>query len=253
LDKIVPVLAEKIGEALIPLIEDEIKKCIETHVVPIKEAIDNQQKTIDSNKEKICKQYILLDRLDEQVKQNENTIQEHDAELESLYKKLAELESRLESQEQYSRRTNLRFHNVRVPVDNRGQIIHPVNTDDLVMKICKDKLGIELSINDIGRSHVIAKVRDGESQVIVRFLSYRARNQVYSNKRLLKQNEDGIFVTENFTQFRTSLTKTLSKLKYDHKIHAYWISDGRIFAKKNSEGRKKIINNFDDIEDLERQ
>jgi hypothetical protein len=27
LDKIVPVLAEKIGEALTPLIEDEIKKC----------------------------------------------------------------------------------------------------------------------------------------------------------------------------------------------------------------------------------
>jgi hypothetical protein len=32
MDKIVPVLAEKIGEAQTPLIEDEIKKCIETHV-----------------------------------------------------------------------------------------------------------------------------------------------------------------------------------------------------------------------------
>ena len=73
----------------------------------------------------------------------------------------------MESQEQYSRRTSLRFHNVRVPVDNRGQKIHPVNTDDLVIKICKDKLGIELSINDIGRSHVIRKVKDGKSQVIV--------------------------------------------------------------------------------------
>ena len=83
------------------------------------------------------------------------------------------------------------------------------------------------------------------------FDSYCVRNQVYSNKRQLKQNEDGIFVTENLTQFRTSMTKTLSKLKYEHKIHAYWTSDGHIFAKKkNSEGRKKIIINFDDIEDL---
>jgi hypothetical protein len=103
-----------------------------------------------------------------------------------------------------------------------------------VIKICKDKLGIELSINDIGRSHVIRKVKDGKSQVIVRFLSYRVRNQVYSNKRLLKQNEDGIFVTENLTQFRTSLIKTSSKLKYEHKIHTYWTSDGRIFAKKKT-------------------
>ena len=110
-----------------------------------------------------------------------------------------------------------------------------------------------MSINDIGLSHVIRKVKDVKSQVIVSFLSYRVRNQVYSNKRLLQQNEDGIFVTDNLTQFRTSLIKTLSKLKYEHKIHAYWTSDDRIFAKKISEGRKKIINNFDDIEDLERQ
>jgi hypothetical protein len=52
LDKIVPVLAEKIGEALTPLIEDEIKKCIETHVAPIKEAIDNQQKPLNQIKRK---------------------------------------------------------------------------------------------------------------------------------------------------------------------------------------------------------
>ena len=52
LDKIVPVLAEMIGEALTPLIEDEIKKCIETHVAPIKEAIDNQQKPLIQIKRK---------------------------------------------------------------------------------------------------------------------------------------------------------------------------------------------------------
>ena len=75
---------------LLPLfIEDEIKECLETHAAPIKKAIDNQQKNIESNKEKICKQYICLDRLDKQVKRNENTVQNHDAELESVYKKLA--------------------------------------------------------------------------------------------------------------------------------------------------------------------
>ena len=141
----------------------------------------------------------------------------------------------------------------RLPVDSHGQIMHSVHTDDLVMTICKDKLGIELSKNDIGRIHVIGNVKDGKSQVIVRFLSYRFRSQVYSNKRKLKQNEVGIFVTENITQFRTSLRQTFSKLKYEHKIHAYWTSDGRIFAKENREGRKKNISNVDDAEDLERQ
>ena len=79
-----------------------------------------------------------------------------------------------------------------MPVDNHGQIIHPVHTDDLVMKICKDTLGIELFINDIGRSHAMG----------------------------------------NLTQFRTSMTQTLSKLKYGHKIHAYWASDATYLPKE---------------------
>jgi hypothetical protein len=60
-------------------------------------------------------------------------------------------------------------------------------------------------------------------------------------------------VIKNLTEFRTSMTQTLSKLKYEHKMHAYWTSDGRIFAKVNREGRKKIINNVDHTEDLERK
>jgi hypothetical protein len=36
------------------------------------------------------------------------------------------IDMRLEEQEQYSRRTSLRFHNVRVPTDQKGNIIQPV-------------------------------------------------------------------------------------------------------------------------------
>jgi hypothetical protein len=50
------------------------------------------------------------------------------------------IEIRVENQEQYSRRTSLRFHNIKVPVDQRGTIIHPVDTDDLVLQVCNTKL-----------------------------------------------------------------------------------------------------------------
>jgi hypothetical protein len=64
----------------------------------------------------------------------------------------------VENQEQYSRRTSLRFHNIKVQVDQRGKIIHPVDTDDLVLQVCNTKLGLDISKTDIGRSHVIGKV-----------------------------------------------------------------------------------------------
>jgi hypothetical protein len=48
-----------------------------------------------------------------------------------------------------------------------------VNTDDLILDICNNLPGVNLTINDIGRSHVIGRAKSGKCQVIVRFLSYR--------------------------------------------------------------------------------
>jgi hypothetical protein len=49
-------------------------------------------------------------------------LKEKDKEIDSLHDIVNNLEVRLEHQEQYSRRTSLRFHNIDVPVDNRGHI-----------------------------------------------------------------------------------------------------------------------------------
>jgi hypothetical protein len=57
-----------------------------------------------------------------------------------------------------------------VPVDNRGHIIQPVNTDDIIVDICKNKLKLDISTNDISRSHVIGKIRNGKSLFLSSFL-----------------------------------------------------------------------------------
>ena len=172
---------------------------------------------------------------------------EHDKDIDSLYNRIAELENRIESQEQYSRRTSLRFNNVPVPVDVNGKIIHPVDTDNIILDICRNKLNLSIDLNDIGRSHVIGKVKHGKSQVVVRFISYRTRHLVYSNKKPLKEMSV-IFLTK----FRTSLVKKLASMKSDKLINAYWTADGRLLVKQSENGRKHIINDFQDIYDLER-
>jgi hypothetical protein len=93
-------------------------------------------------------------------------------EVDALYNTIIGLESRLEGQEQYSRRTSLRFHNIKVPVDERGNAKHPVNTDELILNVCNDKLGLDINLHDIGRSHIIGKVKDGKPQVIMRFIAW---------------------------------------------------------------------------------
>jgi hypothetical protein len=107
-----------------------------------------------------------------------------------------------------------------------------------------------LTINDIGRSHVIVRVKSGKCQAIVRFLSFRTRNLVYTNKKYLRANPDGIFITENKTPYRTNFTKRLAQLKFDKQIEAYWTSDGRKFVKRTDTSRKEIVTDFDDIASL---
>jgi hypothetical protein len=54
--------------------------------------------------------------------------------------------------------------------------------------LCQNNLSItDMKKEDIGRSHVIGKPKDGKSQVIVRFLSYRVREKVYNSKKELKR------------------------------------------------------------------
>ena len=177
-------------------------------------------------------------------------MKEHSTEVDALYNKIEELESRIEGQEQYSRRTSLRFHSIKVSVDERGNVKHPVYIDELILNVCNNKLGLDINLHDIGRSHIIGKVKDGKSQVIVRFISYRTRTKVHSNKKGLKNHPEKHFITENITKYRTELVKQLAELKYNGLLYTYWTSDGRIFIKQNTTSRKLLINNRDDIMDF---
>jgi anion-transporting ArsA/GET3 family ATPase len=126
--------------------------------IPLKQTLKEQQKRIDEQKEMISKQaHLVVQRIQEE-QHLKSSLKEKDKEIDSLHDIVINLEVRLEHQEQYSRRTSLRFHHIDVPVDDRGHI----------------------STNDISRSHVIGKVRNGKSQVIVRFLSYRCRSGLVS-------------------------------------------------------------------------
>ena len=254
LGKIIPILSDKISESITDSInssvEASIKALMDEHINPLKQTLKEQQKRIDEQKEMISKQAHLVVQCIQEEQHLKSSLKEKDKEINSLHDIVNNLEVRLEHQEQYSRRTSLRFHNIDVPVDDRGHIIHPVNTDDIIVNICKNKLKLDISTNDISRSHVIGKVRNGKSQVIARFLSYRCRDKVYNSKRNLKNDADRIFITENLTKTRTNLVKSLAELKYNQNIMTYWTTDGRVYAKLNESSRRTLIRNHDDIRNL---
>ena len=60
------------------------------------------------------KQAAIITTLQTTAKDHTLALKEHSTEVDALYNTIKELESRIEGQEQYARRTSLRFHNIKV-------------------------------------------------------------------------------------------------------------------------------------------
>ena len=94
-------IAEKVAQLMQPKIEQMVQEALHPHLQP-----------------SLDKQVIL-----------EETISQHQDGNTKLNAKIDLIHMRFEEQEQYFRRTSLRFLNVRVPTDQKGNIIQPVHTE----------------------------------------------------------------------------------------------------------------------------
>jgi hypothetical protein len=118
MDQLIPMISQKVIESIKPT----LKKMVDDSLLPHIEKIQSAHHVINLQREEIDKQ---------------NTI------IQTLQDKLDKVEERVEEQEQYSRRTSLRFNNVRVPTNSNGDIIQPIDTDSIVLQICKNQLGVK--------------------------------------------------------------------------------------------------------------
>ena len=114
-----------------------------------------------------------------------------DGERKKLDDYVNDLEADVEDLRQYSRRTNLLFHGI-----EEGD---RESTDDKIMEVINTKLGLNLTLDDVGRSHRLGrKVENRKRPIIARFVSYRKRKTVFEAKKKLKGT--GIVISENLTK-----------------------------------------------------
>ena len=139
----------------------------------------------------------------------------------------------IDAQEQYSRRNCLLIHGVaETPREN---------TDNLVLDIIHNQLGISEQIinkKSLDRSHRLGKIKNPDDRsrrntgrpIIVKFALYNERNNVFFNKKKLKNSN--VMITENLTKIRHDiLKKSLGILGKK----SCWTIDGKILTKINDE------------------
>ena len=180
--------------------------------------------TILSNEEftqKICDS-IALD-----CKKDIDALQE---EVKVTRAKTHDLEEKIEMQEQYSRRNCLLIHGVLAEKNE--------DTNEVVKRVFKNHLSVEVKDNEIDRSHRLGKSNAG-NPIIVKLVRHDVKNLIYYKKKLLKGKS--ITITEALTSSRRACLKKLETLRQKKKVLSYWTADGKIFYTTPNEPEKKSL------------
>lgn len=175
-----------------------------------------------------------FEKFKEELKRKDEVINSLRGHINKLQKEMNDVEHSVEKQEQYSRRNCLLIHGIN---ENKKE-----DTDQIVIDALNDNLNLDVSINDLDRTHRIGKPRNVDENtksrpIIVKFARYIIRQKVFGCKKKLKGKS--ISITESLTK------KRLEKLKDARNQYGFenvWTFDGRILVRssENPSGKPEV-------------
>ena len=106
------------------------------------------------------------------------------------------------------------------------------NTDDLVLKTINKRLDVDITENDIDRSHRMGRKKDGQipGPIIVKLTRYNTREKVFASKRKLKGTS--ISIMDSLT---AKIMEQLNKAREECGFANVWTTDGRIPLRRPNE------------------
>lgn len=107
-------------------------------------------------------------------------------------------------------------------------------------------VGVEITFDDVDRSHRAKPFKAMSSNmkprdIIVKFVSYRARSKLLSNKSQFKVSKfKGVYLNEDLTHTHNLLFQQTRKLVKDKIVSGTWTVDGVIMIKDKSDNKARI-------------
>ena len=209
-------------------LEVQIKDLVNANVATKESQIKGEQHLQKVN-ETISSINERFDKLELELKEKDKKIAALENNMNRMTKTLENLNHKLDQQEQYSRRNCLLIHNVPEEKDE--------NTDDKVINVIQEKVGENVGIEDIDRTHRLGAYRTGKVRpIIIKFSRYHTRNRVFRKKKNLKGKS--VSITENLTKVRM---QALNDARKTHGFENVWSSDGKILFKDLQEDKVKVF------------
>lgn len=153
------------------------------------------------------------------------------------------INSKLDDIEQYSRRNNIRISGI--PETDLRE-----NTDNIVTDIVKNKIGIQISRNDICRSHRVGRKRDDKPrQIIVKLVRHNTKVAILRKRKDLNADEsNNIKISEDLTKGRLAAIHLINT-KAKECVQKLWTTDGVINVRKKKDPSNVItLRNLVDLD-----
>ncbi|KAJ4430577.1 hypothetical protein ANN_19165 [Periplaneta americana] len=168
------------------------------------------------------------------IEDNNKVISDLKSTLETRDKKIEALENKIDDLEQYQRRQCLRIFGVAEEATEE--------TEKIVMEVAQ-RIGVDVQPHDIDRSHRVGR-RDISNNrprpIIAKFVSYRKRSEMFSNKKRLKGS--GVTLRDDLTAMRHNILKeAITKFG----LNNVWTLDGTIIV--NIDGTKRRVTRSCDL------
>ena len=131
------------------------------------------------------------------------------------------MEAQRDQQAQYSPKNRLLFHGKK---EEKGE-----DTNSIIINTIKEEMDLETLPNDLDRSHRIGNPETNKKErlIIVKFVKYKLRHNIFKNKKFLKGK--GVSIRESLKKYRM-VVRT---------------SDGKIFFKDEKNPSRKPLVYYD--------
>ncbi len=133
----------------------------------------------------------------------------------------------------------------------------PESEDDTkaLIKLSKNKLGVNLKVTDIGQVTRLGKQQKTEKlrNVVVEFKNESARNEVYKQRKKLitcKDPKRNIYLNDKLTDHRQNMLYSARKLVKSHKIFAAWSQAGNVLVRKTENAKITQVHNHEDLRNI---
>ena len=171
-----------------------------------------------------------IDYLKTKIDKLATAIEQRDARIEDLGKKVSTLETTFDGLEQYSRRAKLRFQGLKETAggeDVKGMIIDIINNN----------MGVSppLQSTEIVRCHRVVRTPTEPGRpraVLVKFQSERRRDAILRQRGNLKTTRaNRVYVKEDLTAILAQLAYQARILRKEEKLSDTWTVNGKVVVK----------------------